>query len=203
MTQSATISILLAMLCSACGAPEPEPADAPSKPAVQSTAPEAQGQAGPAQEEGPPDRGVTTDGYDLQDRPRIELTVVVDMQPAPETSGGHVFLAGFDDLNPRTQMPIRGSQPQDYKTLAMFVQGWPATAEVKLITGMHYFVMYGFNEWPSPGDRMSTFIEITEETQGPLKYTIESMSTPKDEDGPTPRPTRTPPGDNPPPQGPQ
>ncbi len=171
------------MLCAACGSPDPEPPQAAPEPA----APPAQrsDQDNLSEEQAPPDRGVTTEGYDLQDRPRVALTVSVDMQPAPETPGGHVFLAGFDDLNPRTKMPIRGSQPQDYKTLAMFVQSWPTTANVELITGMHYFVMYGFNEWPSPGDRMSDFIEITEETQGPLSYTIQAMSIPKDEEGPT------------------
>jgi len=174
------------MLCFACGTPpDPEPTQAATEPAA--TAPQAPGENSLPDEQAPPDRGVTTEGYDLQDRPRVALNVSVDMEPAPETPGGHVFLAGFDDLNPRTQMPIRGSQPQDYKTLAMFVQSWPATANVELITGMHYFVMYGFNEWPSPGDRMSDFIEITEKTQGPLSYTIQAMSIPKDEDGPTVR----------------
>jgi hypothetical protein len=116
--------------------------------------------------------------FSLNDADRVKVKVTVEMDPAPETPGGHVFYGGFLEVDERVGMPVRDAQPADYGFVGRWVQEFPVSAELELVDGLHYFVMYGLGEHPQPGDRMTTLQQVS--GAGELKYVIGSRTIPKE-----------------------
>ncbi|GEM_PF-3061066 len=111
------------------------------------------------------------------DRVRVALTVEVD--PAPEQTGGNVFYAGFAELDPNSGGPPRGQPPTDYGMVATWVAEFPVTAEIELSPGLHYFGMYGFGSHPQPGDRMGELVTLAAGAST-LKLVISDVTVPSD-----------------------
>lgn len=114
----------------------------------------------------------------VEDADRVKVTVVVDMDPPPAEPGGHVFYGGFVEVDDRVGMPVRDARPQDYGSVGRWVTGFPIEAELELVDGLHYFVMYGRGEHPAPGDRMTTLQRV--EGAGELRYLIGERTVPKE-----------------------
>jgi hypothetical protein len=116
----------------------------------------------------------------VQGNPRHTLEVRVHMEPQPEAQGGNVFLTGFEEIDSRTGHPPPGASPAAHHTLGMFVYQWPLVTRVELVEGLHYFAMVGFQQWPSPGDRMSEMMEITGSMEPPLQFVVGNGTIPAD-----------------------
>ena len=109
---------------------------------------------------------------------RVKVVLKVDMQPAPETPGGHVFYGGFTEIDEMVGMPKKNSRPSDYGSVAQWVQDFPVEAELELYDGLHYFVMYGFGDHPQPGDRMAPLQQVS--GAGEMTYLIDARRIPKE-----------------------
>jgi hypothetical protein len=118
-----------------------------------------------------------------QGNARHTLEVQVHMEPPAEAQGGNVFLTGFEEVDSRTGHPSPGSSPAAHLTLGMFVYQWPLVTRVELVEGLHYFAMVGFQQWPSPGDRMSEMMEITGSMEPPLRFVVGNSTRPADHRG--------------------
>ncbi|MEC7947857.1 MAG: hypothetical protein VX265_09840 [Myxococcota bacterium] len=114
---------------------------------------------------------------------RVKVKLVVDMEPAPDASGGHVFYGGFLEVDERVGMPVRDSRPSDYGAVERWVQELPVEAELDLVDGLHYFVMYGFGDHPQPGDRMAPLQQV--QGAGELRFTIRDRTIPKEGETPS------------------
>lgn len=117
------------------------------------------------------------------ERTKVKLTVKVE--PAPTQAGGNIFYAGFAELDPKSGGPPRGETPNDYGLLVHWASTFPATEEVELVPGLHYFAMYGMGDHPSPGDRMGSLVQLTEGATE-LTLTVSGVTIPTDEDGAPP-----------------
>ncbi len=121
----------------ACTAPGPEPAPSP----VEIT--DARGQdARPLEAE------------------RVMLTVWVDLQPPPaDGETGSVFYGGFRRVETGGRPP-HGAMPDDYGLVDLRTGDFPVQTEAELITGLHYFAVFGTGAFPRPGDRMSDTVRL-------------------------------------------
>lgn len=132
----------------------------------------------------------------LDDADRVKVNVVVEMDPPPETPGGNVFYGGFLEIDEKVGMPVRDALPADYGAVGRWVQDFPVEAELELVDGLHYFVMYGFGEHPGPGNRMAALQRV--EGAGELRFTIGERIIPREGEVPE---GGHPPGTEPPPPG--
>jgi len=99
------------------------------------------------------------------------VTVRIDFENPPEDEGGNLFLVGFDEVG-EDNMPVSGSQPNDFQQIGVWVRSWPFEKEVSVTRGLHYMALYGYSEYPSASDVSSNTSQQTESSGGELQFII-------------------------------
>ena len=113
-----------------------------------------------------------TGGDEALEETLLTVQLSIDFVERPEDNGGNLFLVGFaevDELN----MPMKDARPQDFKQLGVWIKNWPHTQTVELVDSLHYMVLYGYSEYPSPKDLTSKAVHTDELQDGVLKLSIE------------------------------
>jgi hypothetical protein len=100
--------------------------------------------------------------------------VVFELDPPLEdgSTRGNLFLAGFSEIDEEMQMPARGAQPLDFRTVKLGIKRWPHTEELELSTDLYYIAMYGPGENPAPTDRMSPMFQLPASGGEAVVFTI-------------------------------
>jgi hypothetical protein len=103
------------------------------------------------------DRGAKPTGKGpVADVERVSYKMAVSFEPAVTKPGGTLFYAGFKGLDDATGFPTSDAAPVDTGKVASGVAAFPITKPVRLGKDLNYFVVYGFGDHPSPGDRVAS-----------------------------------------------
>ncbi len=90
------------------------------------------------------------------DLDRIAVQIKVTMEPASTTGGGSVYFEAFEHEDPFQAPPVGCGQ------LSRWTDPLPVEKEAQLAPGLWYWAVYGFGEYPEPGDRRSPMVQLAE-----------------------------------------
>lgn len=116
------------------------------------------------------------------DEELLTAKVSIDFTERPEDNGGNLFLVGFEEVD-ELNMPMQDSRPADFKQLGVWIKTWPHTQQVELVKGLHYMVLYGYSEYPSPKDLTSKAMSTDQISNGVLSLSIEQSVRAEGEGG--------------------
>ena len=104
---------------------------------------------------------------DADQYPPVKARLTVNVGDNVEIAhGASLFLVGFEEVEERSGLPAKGSQPIHYETLQPFVKDFPFERdEIVLSQGLHYWIMYSAGEHPGEGDPRTPLMQATEGDQ--------------------------------------
>ena len=108
--------------------------------------------------------------------PKVKVRVELKMTPPPKKSGGNLFLAGFVEIDEQRGTPKKGSFPDHYIPVAIWVDEFPWKGELELVPGLHYFARYGHSSFPEPRDRSSWPLQAPGKSGKSLVFDIGSVT---------------------------
>ena len=109
------------------------------------------------------------------------VSLLVDFEKRPDDEGGNLFLVGFKEVD-ENNMPISGSQPDDFQQIGVWVRTWPFEKEISVVRGLHYMGLYGYSEYPSDTDLTTKTVQHTESNEGVLRLIVyENIRASQDE----------------------
>ena len=86
---------------------------------------------------------------------RRSVRVRVTIEPPPAKLGGNLLYAGFASVDAMTGRPAQGARPTDHGIVARWIAELPVQADVSLVPGLHYVVMYSEEAYARPTDRVA------------------------------------------------
>ena len=114
----------------------------------------------------------TPNGVELAaESPVDTVSLRIDFEERPEDEGGNLFLIGFKEVDDNN-MPIAGSQPDDFQQIGVWVRTWPFEKEISVVRGLYYMALYGYSEYPSDADLTSKAVQHNEFDGGVLQLIV-------------------------------
>lgn len=130
---------------------------------------------------------------DFNQYPLIQARLTVTVGDGLKVEhGANLFLVGFEEVEERSGLPAKGSQPIHYETLQPFVKDFPFERdEIELGQGLHYWIMYSSGEHPGEEDPRTPLLQASETHQnghiilalGPPNIPGQPTAAPERQDG--------------------